>query len=192
MPRRRSNRELPSKVAALKLFAAPADEGNRIDGLSNATANFGQVGQDAVQIGLRWRKLRGQQLISESVWQYATAPCLPLKAVIGIGSEVNHPVACDHGRSLEAGPPSRLGFLRIRVQAVVVFWSEFPEGLVEDDRCVFIEGPRLRKWLPDRPDRLNEAAVKEIAASIDSIAHDASAATTAPTAPEIVQTGHLE
>ncbi len=29
------------------------------------------------------------------------------------------------------------------VQAVVVFWSEFPQGVVDDGRCVFVHGSRL-------------------------------------------------
>ncbi len=37
---------------------------------------------------------------------------------------------------------------RVWAQAVVVFSvQEFPEGLVEDDRCVFIDGSRLCAWL---------------------------------------------
>jgi len=33
---------------------------------------------------------------------------------------------------------------RLWVQAIVVFWSDFPEQIVEADRCVYIHGPRLR------------------------------------------------
>jgi len=62
---------------------------------------------------------------------------------------------------------------RTWVQAVVVLWSEFPAGLVEDDRCVFVHGPRLRAWLQDRPSRLAQAQAEEIAAGIASIAADA-------------------
>ncbi len=58
---------------------------------------------------------------------------------------------------------------RIWVQAVVVFWSEFPKGLVEDGRCVFIEGSRLRKWLQNQPTRLNEADIEEISKGIDAL-----------------------
>jgi Nuclease-related domain len=59
---------------------------------------------------------------------------------------------------------------RIWVQAVVVFWSEFPEAFVEDDKCVFIEGSRLCAWLQSRPDRLSEVDVEGIAAGVESIA----------------------
>jgi hypothetical protein len=61
---------------------------------------------------------------------------------------------------------------RIWVQAVVVFWSEFPEGLVEDGKCVFLDGSRLREWLLDQPDRLSRAEVDEIGASIGADAED--------------------
>jgi hypothetical protein len=61
------------------------------------------------------------------------------------------------------------------VQAVVVFWSDFPAGVVEDDRCVFIHGPRLRAWLQDRPARLSQVEAEEIVAGIAGIAADAAA-----------------
>jgi hypothetical protein len=62
---------------------------------------------------------------------------------------------------------------RIWVQAVVVFWSEFPEGFVKDGKCVFIEGSRLRDWLQSHPQSLSQADVEKIAAGIKSIAEDA-------------------
>lgn len=61
---------------------------------------------------------------------------------------------------------------RTWVQAVVVFWSEFPEGLVEDSKCVFVEGSRLCDWLQSRPDRLAPADIEEIAGGLASIAED--------------------
>jgi len=61
---------------------------------------------------------------------------------------------------------------RIWVQAVVVFWSEFPEGLVEDGKCVFLDGSRLSKWLLDQPDRLSPGDVDEIGAGIGANADD--------------------
>jgi len=62
------------------------------------------------------------------------------------------------------------------VQAVVVFWCEFPEGLIEDGKCVFIHGPRLRAWLESRPNRFSQIEADEIAAGIISIANDEPAA----------------
>ncbi len=64
---------------------------------------------------------------------------------------------------------------RTWVQAVVVFWSDFPAGVVEDDKCVFVHGPRLRAWMQDRPSRLAQADAEQIAAGIASIAADAAA-----------------
>jgi hypothetical protein len=58
---------------------------------------------------------------------------------------------------------------RTWVQAVVVFWSEFPEGLVEDDKCVFIHGLRLREWMRGRPERLGESDIEVIAECVASI-----------------------
>jgi hypothetical protein len=61
---------------------------------------------------------------------------------------------------------------RVWAQAVVVFWSEFPEGLVEDDRCVFIDGSRLRSWLQSQPTRLSRDEVEKISVGIDAVAED--------------------
>lgn len=40
---------------------------------------------------------------------------------------------------------------RVWVQAVVVLWSGFQDGVHEDGRCAFVHGPRLRRWLEGRP-----------------------------------------
>jgi hypothetical protein len=62
---------------------------------------------------------------------------------------------------------------RTWVQAVVVYWSEFPEGLVDDGRCVFLHGTRLRPWIREHSGALDQDKVDEIAAAIASIAnHD--------------------
>ena len=74
---------------------------------------------------------------------------------------------------------------RTWVQAVVVFWSEFPAGLVEDDKCVFLEGSRLRKWLQDRPIQLSAADVEGIAAGLRGIAEDAEAEAGVPVSSAI-------
>jgi hypothetical protein len=64
---------------------------------------------------------------------------------------------------------------RTWVQAVVVLWSEFPEGLVDDGRCIFVHGPRLHALLHGRPNRLNPRDVDEIATAIADIAEGDSA-----------------
>jgi hypothetical protein len=60
---------------------------------------------------------------------------------------------------------------RTWVQAVVVLWSEFPAGLVDDGRCIFIHGPRLRAWMQGRPDALDQIMAEKIAAAIAHIAN---------------------
>jgi hypothetical protein len=59
------------------------------------------------------------------------------------------------------------------VQAVVVLWSDFPEGLVEDGKCVFVHGSRLREWLEGRmrgrSERLGEGEVEAIAECVAGI-----------------------
>lgn len=42
---------------------------------------------------------------------------------------------------------------RLWVQAVVVIWGDFPAGLVEHDRVVYVAGSRLGEWLLTRPAR---------------------------------------
>ncbi len=54
----------------------------------------------------------------------------------------------------------------------MVFWSEFPQGLVEDNRCVFIAGSQLCSWLEHRPTRLSPAEVEKVAAGIETVAED--------------------
>lgn len=61
---------------------------------------------------------------------------------------------------------------RIWAQAVVVFWSEFPQGLVEDESCVFIDGSHLCSWLQKQPTRLSQAEVENISVAIEAAAED--------------------
>lgn len=71
---------------------------------------------------------------------------------------------------------------RTWVQAVVVFWSEFPQGVVDDGRCVFLHGSKLLDWIKGKPARLGESGVEMIAASLAEIAGEETVAG-APTAP---------
>ncbi len=59
---------------------------------------------------------------------------------------------------------------RTWIQAVVVFWSEFPEGVVDDGRCVFIHGAQLAGWVQGRPSRLNQGDLAAIAAALTNMA----------------------
>jgi hypothetical protein len=70
------------------------------------------------------------------------------------------------------GDIERLTGRRTWVQAVVSFWSEFPEGFVDDGKCVFIDGSRLRHWLQERPSRLSKVEIQVIAAGIEGIADE--------------------
>lgn len=56
------------------------------------------------------------------------------------------------------------------VQAVIVFWSDFPEQLTEYDHCIYIHGSRLRDWLRARRARLDPAELARIAAAVDELA----------------------
>lgn len=56
------------------------------------------------------------------------------------------------------------------VQGVVVFWSNFSQELVNDGRCVFVDGKQLRSWLQSQPTRLSDVAVTEIAEAVTALA----------------------
>jgi hypothetical protein len=56
------------------------------------------------------------------------------------------------------------------VQAVIVFWSEFPEQVTEYDRCAYVHGSRLRDWLRERPAQLEPAQLARVAAAVDELA----------------------
>lgn len=60
---------------------------------------------------------------------------------------------------------------RTWVQAVVLLWSDFPEGRIDDGCCIFVHGPRLYALLHDgRPNRLNPHDTELIATAIAHIA----------------------
>jgi hypothetical protein len=61
------------------------------------------------------------------------------------------------------------------VQAVVVVWSDFPAGCVQDGRCVFISGPRLIDWLRRRPGQLTPERAEEIADALGQLARPVAA-----------------
>ncbi len=56
--------------------------------------------------------------------------------------------------------------VRTWVQAIVVLWADFPEGLVDDGRCVFLHGSRLAEWIGERPSRLRQDDADAIARAI--------------------------
>jgi hypothetical protein len=54
------------------------------------------------------------------------------------------------------------------VQAVIVFWSEFPAEFAEDGALVYVHGSRLQAWLRERPDRLDHETLGRVAAAVDA------------------------
>jgi hypothetical protein len=64
----------------------------------------------------------------------------------------------------------RLSGRRLWVQAVVVFWSDFPAGFVADGRCVFIHGPRLAEWMARRPHQLDPRDADAVYAAVKTLA----------------------
>jgi hypothetical protein len=68
---------------------------------------------------------------------------------------------------------------RVWVQAVVVFWSEFPAGIVDEGRCVFIHGSKLRSWLRARPQRLSADQIERIAGAVQEMGLDGETAVAA-------------
>jgi hypothetical protein len=64
----------------------------------------------------------------------------------------------------------RIAARRVWVQAVVIFWSEFPAGCVADGRCVYIHGSRLAEWMSRRPHQFDEAEAREVAGAVRELA----------------------
>ncbi|MGZ4273522.1 MAG: hypothetical protein ACXVR1_16945 [Solirubrobacteraceae bacterium] len=64
----------------------------------------------------------------------------------------------------------RLTGRRLWVQAVVVFWAEFPDGCVADGRTVFIHGSRLAEWMARRPHQLDPREADEVCAAVQALA----------------------
>lgn len=62
------------------------------------------------------------------------------------------------------------------VQPVVVLWSEFPAGCVQDGRCVFVSGPRLVDWLRRRPGQLSPERAVALHTALEQLAATAVAA----------------
>ncbi len=52
------------------------------------------------------------------------------------------------------------------VQAVIVFWADFPEGIAEHGRCVYVHGTRLRAWLEGQQSKMSAASAERIASAI--------------------------
>ncbi|HEU0318381.1 MAG TPA: hypothetical protein VFR49_13685 [Solirubrobacteraceae bacterium] len=60
----------------------------------------------------------------------------------------------------------------IWVTPVVVLWADFPAGLVETDRVVYVHGARFGSWLGSLPATLSAAEVAEIGAALTALKRD--------------------
>jgi hypothetical protein len=88
----------------------------------------------------------------------ADKPCPSLRSsALAGGASLNEDIQRQIGR-------------RQWVQAVVVLWADFDEGVHQDERCVLVHGSRLCEWLETQPDRLEEVAVAELSAGILALA----------------------
>jgi hypothetical protein len=105
MRRQRSSRGRPSKAALLKFFAAFSNHGDGIDRAANPATDIGQVRQDALQVGVSRSKLGCEQLVDKLVRLHAATARLSLKAIVGVGGDVDYPVARCHERSVGAQDP---------------------------------------------------------------------------------------
>jgi len=56
------------------------------------------------------------------------------------------------------------------VQPVIVVWSPFPAGYVQDGRCAVVSGPRLVDWLRRRPGQLAPERADALHAALRSLA----------------------
>jgi Nuclease-related domain len=64
----------------------------------------------------------------------------------------------------------RVAHRRLWVQAVVVFWSDFPAGCVADGRCVYVHGSRLAEWIARRPLQLDDADAEDVFEAVQQLA----------------------
>ncbi|MFZ0089868.1 MAG: nuclease-related domain-containing protein [Solirubrobacteraceae bacterium] len=78
------------------------------------------------------------------------------------------PRALDHATTFR-DDVHRLTGCRTWVQAVVVFWCDFPAGVVADGRCVYIHGSRLVDWLQRRPQQLEPAETDDVFAAVEQL-----------------------
>jgi hypothetical protein len=102
----------------------------------------------------------------EPVVERAAAPGAPVRL------ERLRPTALTHATTLRESM-WRIAGRRLWVQAVVVFWSDFPAGCVVDGRCAYIHGSRLAEWLSRRPHQLDENEAEAVYDAVREVAEDA-------------------
>lgn len=55
------------------------------------------------------------------------------------------------------------------VQAVVVFWNEFPDGVVESGEVIYVHGSKLKDYMQQRPTTLSDQEQAEIGRALADI-----------------------
>lgn len=63
----------------------------------------------------------------------------------------------------------RLTSERVWVNAVVLFWNDFPAVAVETEGVAFIGGHRATSWFEDQPERLSRARVDRLRAAVAAL-----------------------
>jgi hypothetical protein len=77
------------------------------------------------------------------------------------------------GAASLSGEIQRRTGCRLWVNAVVVLWPDFDEGLYEDQKCMLVHGSQLNEWLTSRPDALDATTTQQLMAGIEAIAAEA-------------------
>ena len=54
-----------------------------------------------------------------------------------------------------------------------MLWSDFEEGVSEDEQCAFVHGSQLYQWMSMRPDTMDRASADELLEGIQAIATEA-------------------
>jgi hypothetical protein len=89
--------------------------------------------------------------------------------------EADAPCAWPRGSALGAaaglsGELQRRTGERVWVEAVVVLWCPFDQGVFVDGPCTFVHGSKLRGWLEGQPDRLSDSRAGELSKAIGELA----------------------
>ena len=74
----------------------------------------------------------------------------------------------------------RLSGERLWVQAVVVLWSDFEQGLYVDERCVFVHGSGLVEWIMGRPEAIDPETAAGLLATVQAIAANGERSSSSP------------
>ncbi len=59
---------------------------------------------------------------------------------------------------------------RIWVQAVVVLWSDFEQGVADVGMCALVHGPHIVEWLAAQEDAFDENAAEQLSRAVEAMA----------------------